>query len=151
MAIFHLGAIFDASEGKGFTFFATFPWLECLIVLWLSFFFYPCLIIIIFNFLPDPLPPLCHLLSSFGLPPSSPWLDDVFYEQPLNAFACIHSVRARLRLMSTYACTDLHKNLWHFLSIIFGLCLICVWACTDLHRDFCCSLLLLYELKFKIL
>jgi len=84
MAIFHLGAIFDASEGKGLTFFATFPWLECLIVLWLSFFFYPCLIIIICHLLPDPLPPLCHLLSSFGLPLHTPWLDDVIYEQPLN-------------------------------------------------------------------
>ena len=33
MAIFHLGAIFDASEGKGLTFIATFPWLECLILM----------------------------------------------------------------------------------------------------------------------
>ena len=33
MAIFHLGAIFDACEGNGLTFTATFPWLECHIVL----------------------------------------------------------------------------------------------------------------------
>ena len=58
MAIFHLGAIFDASEGKGLTFIATFPWLECLIVLWLSFLFYP-------------LPHHRHL-SSFARPPPTP-------------------------------------------------------------------------------
>ena len=58
MAIFHLGAIFDACEGNGLTFTATFPWLECLIVLWVFFLFYP-------------LPHHRHL-SSFARPPPTP-------------------------------------------------------------------------------
>ena len=58
MAIFHLGAVFDACEGNGLTFTATFPWLECLIVLWVFFLFYP-------------LPHHRHL-SSFARPPPTP-------------------------------------------------------------------------------
>ena len=42
----------------------------------------PCLIIVICHLLLDPLQPLCHLVSSFGLP-RTPWLDDGIYEQPL--------------------------------------------------------------------
>ena len=56
MAIFHRRVVFDAYEGNGLTFTATFPWLECLIVLWVFFLFYP-------------LPHHCHLSSFARAPP----------------------------------------------------------------------------------
>ena len=72
MVFFHLGAIFDASEGNGLTFTATFPWLECLIVLWVFF---------------SLLPPASSLSSViFCQTPHTPWLDDVIYEQPLTGW-----------------------------------------------------------------
>jgi len=37
--------------------------------------------VIFFWTIPDPYPPLCHLVSSFDIPPPTPLSDDVIYER----------------------------------------------------------------------
>ena len=41
-------------------------------------------------FCKTPSPPLCYLVSSFGIPLRTPWLDDVIYEQPLRDYQKLH-------------------------------------------------------------
>ena len=76
--------------GERFDFHCYVSMVKCLIVLWLSFLFYPLPHNRHLSSFARPLPPLCHLLSSFGLPPRTPWLDDVIYEQPLRDYQKLH-------------------------------------------------------------
>ena len=84
MAIIHLGAFFDASEGKGLTFIPTFPWLECLLVLGVFFLFYPLPHHRHLSSFARPPPTPLSSCVIFWLTPHTPWLDDVIYEQPLR-------------------------------------------------------------------
>ena len=60
--------------GEWFDLIATFPWLECFIVVWVLFLFLPLPHHRYLSSFARP-PPFCHLLSPFGLPPIPPdWM-----------------------------------------------------------------------------
>ena len=52
--------------------------------------------VIFFWTIPDPYPPLCHLVSSFDIPPPTPLPDDVIYEQENDMSMINYFVRRTL-------------------------------------------------------
>ena len=105
------------AQGTGLTFTAAFPWLECLILLWVFFLFYSLPHHRhLSSFARPPPPPLCHLLA---YTPPTPYLDDVIYEWE-SLYILSLAVLLVVQQLNTYICVFV------CVFVCLFVCLLCV-------------------------